>query len=108
MATYIENDLNFTENSTVEYTLCLWGTKRTKVFIGMSQNSQHFGKYTFLDENKKDTIFGNGCRFNTIYQAIDYIKSDIKSRINKGESPCELIIDGRMCFAFTKISDESL
>ena len=105
MATYIENELNFNENSNIEYSLSLWGSPRMKVFAGLSENPQHLGKYTFLDENKKDTIFGNGCRFNDLNQLMEYIKLDIKSQINKGEIPANVIIDGSICLPFTKIHE---
>lgn len=107
MATYIENQLNFNDSSSIEYLLSLWGTPRIKVFVGLSEKPQHLGKYTFLDENKKDTIFGNGCRFKSIDHAIDYIKDDIKSQINKGEFPCELKIDGVITHPFIKIHENS-
>jgi hypothetical protein len=108
MATYIENELNFNDNSIIEYSLSLWGTPRIKVFVGLSEKTQHLGKFTFLDENKKDTIYGNGCRFNSMNQAIEYIKSDIKSQINKGQTPVDLIIDGKVCLPFIKIHEMSL
>ena len=103
MATYIENELNFNNNSIIEYSLSLWGTPRIKVFVGLSEKTQHLGKFTFLDENKKDAIFGNGCRFKSIDQAIEYIKDDIKSQINKGQVPADLIIDNTKYLAFIKI-----
>lgn len=108
MATYIENELNFNDNSIIEYSLSLWGTPRIKVFVGLSEKPQHLGKYTFLDENKKDTIYGNGCRFNNVNQTIEYIKSDIKAQINKGQTPVDLIIDGKVCLPFIKIHEMSL
>ena len=108
MATYIENEIKFNEYSSIEYSLSLWGTPRIKVFVGLSEKPQHLGKYTFLDENKKDTIFGNAYRFNNINQAIEYIKSDIKSQINKGQTPVDVIIDGKVCLPFIKIHEMSL
>ncbi len=108
MATYIEIELNYNENSSIEYSLSFYGTPRVKVFVGLSEKPQHLGKYTFLDENKKDTIFGNGCRFSNIDQAIEFIKSDIKSQINKNEIPVDLIIDGSVCFPFVKIHEMTL
>lgn len=105
MPTYIESNLPFNNNSTIEYSLSLWNTPRIKVFVGLSEKPQHLGKYTFLDENKKDTIFGNGCRFKSIDHAIEYIKDDIKSQINKGQVPADLIIDNTKYLIFIKVLD---
>ena len=105
MATYLQHDLKYTEKSCIEYSLSLWGTAPIKVFIGLSTKPQHKDRYTFLDENKKDTIFGNACRFIYIDQAIEYILMDIKSYINKGKIPPILLIDGKIQLPFIKIND---
>ncbi len=108
MATYFENTINYNSDSEIEYSLSLWNTPKIKVFIGLSQKINHIGRWTFLDENKNDTIFGNGCRFRTIDQAIEYIKNDIKSEINNNKIPSNLIINGIVTNVFTKVSENSI
>lgn len=103
MATYIENELKYNDNSKIEY--CYKRDPKIKIFVGLSQKPNHIGKWTFLDENKNDTIYGNGCRFDSIEQAINYIKADIKSQIDKGETPCKLFINGVVSKPFIKIHD---
>ena len=81
---YIEASLPvITLDSKIEYEFNLWG-KRINCLVGMSKKPNHIGTVTFLDSEGNDTIFGNGCRFNSLERCIEYIKDDIKTYINMG------------------------
>lgn len=100
---YIDNNITFDENSIIEYTVTLFGGSKVKCFVGLSKKPEHKGKYTFLDENKEDTIFENACRFNSLDEVINFIKSDIRSDIERGKLPSPLIINNKVVSVFNEI-----
>jgi len=109
MATYIGQYPDFNENSTIECTLGPYDGVFIKAFVGLSKNKYWAERntYTFLNENMEDKIFGNGCRFSKVEHAIEYLVNKIKDQLRDGKTPCRLIIDGKECFPWVKISDET-
>ncbi len=99
---FVENNLVVSDKSVIEYQIDLSGGKRYDAVVGLTNRKGHEGKFGFLQDG--NDLFGNGYKFKTKQDALESIKTNIKSAINRNENPIPVLkIDGKVVEAFKKV-----
>lgn len=99
---YIENEIEITDTTVIEYQIDTSGGTRYDTIIGLSNKKGHETKFGFLSNG--NDIFGNGYKFKSKQVAFKTIVDNIRYAINRNEYPLsKLKIDGVEVEIFNQI-----
>jgi hypothetical protein len=107
MATYLENNIEFKETDEIYFEMPIWNSMQSQIhYVGKSQKERHIGTWTFLDANKKDTIYGNAWRLRNLEQVMSAIKEMFRRYYDGSNCPRPLLkINGEEVFLYIKVLD---
>lgn len=99
--TWLEQYYDIKDTEDIQVDLFLYNELQT-FSVGLSKLERHKYKYTFLLNNKD--YFGNGCKYRSKQECLDFIKGNFREQIREGITKQNFMLNGIRLDLFLLIS----